>query len=154
METRYRDTVSAYILSSDGKVLFGRKDPAKGGVYADCWHTPGGGIEDGETREQAVVREVREETGLDITDAKFDLMVDRDHGESVKKEPGKLDVLMKMTFTVYRVRLPADSSSVALLPGDDLVDLTWLAVDELPSLQLTPPAVAYIAEHGLAWLKP
>ncbi len=32
----------------------------------DIWMVPGGGIEDGENAEQAAVREVKEETGLDV----------------------------------------------------------------------------------------
>jgi hypothetical protein len=37
-----RTIVSALIFSQDGKLLMGKKDPAKGGVYPDCWHIPGG----------------------------------------------------------------------------------------------------------------
>jgi len=54
--------VSAAIMR-DGKVLIVRRarPPAKG-VYT----LPGGGVEAGETLHQAVVREVREETGLEV----------------------------------------------------------------------------------------
>jgi ADP-ribose pyrophosphatase YjhB (NUDIX family) len=54
--------VSAAIFR-DGKVLIVRRGRAPAmGVYT----LPGGGVEVGETLEQAVIREVREETALDI----------------------------------------------------------------------------------------
>lgn len=43
------------------------KDVNKGGVYTDCWHIPGGGIEEGEDKNSALMREVKEETGIDIS---------------------------------------------------------------------------------------
>ena len=46
-----RDIVSALIWSKDEKLFLGRKHPEKGGVYADCWHIPGGGIDEGEDKE-------------------------------------------------------------------------------------------------------
>ena len=60
--TRPYLAVSAAIFR-DGRVLIVRRAraPAKG-VYT----LPGGGVELGETLEQAVIREVREETALDI----------------------------------------------------------------------------------------
>jgi 8-oxo-dGTP diphosphatase len=60
--TRPYLAVSAAIFHN-GKVLIVRRGraPAKG-VYT----LPGGGVELGETLEQAVIREVREETALDI----------------------------------------------------------------------------------------
>jgi len=152
METIFRDTVAAYIVSADHKVLFGRKDPAKPSVYADCWHVPGGGIDPDETREQALAREVREETGIDIASAQMVLIDDTGRGESVKQRLDQPDVLVKMTFAVFKVALPAVSGDIELKQSDDLIDLTWFTVAEVQSLQLTPPARAYIDSHGTDWL--
>jgi len=56
-------TVTAIICYPQDKILLIRRDtlPFKG-----YWALPGGRLEVGETSEQACVREVREETGLDI----------------------------------------------------------------------------------------
>lgn len=53
-------TVDAIIVAENGIVLVRRQNPPYG------WALPGGFIDYGETAEQAVVREAREETGLDI----------------------------------------------------------------------------------------
>ena len=55
--------VGAVVLDGDGRVLLIRRgrEPLKGE-----WSIPGGAVETGETLEEAVAREVREETGLEI----------------------------------------------------------------------------------------
>lgn len=55
-------TVGAFavVLDEQGGVLLGRR--RDGGF----WTLPGGGVEEGETPWQAVVRETREETGFDV----------------------------------------------------------------------------------------
>eukprot|EP01047_Picozoa_sp_COSAG01_P097509 COSAG01_NODE_27826_length_676_cov_0.620451_1_plen_151_part_10 len=57
---REPSTVVAWITDSEGKVLILRK---RGEAI---FSAPGGKVEPGETLEQAVVREVREETGLNL----------------------------------------------------------------------------------------
>ncbi len=57
--------VTAVIVYRD-RILILRRAP--GDSYPDEWDFPGGGMEWGETPEHATIREVREETGLDILD--------------------------------------------------------------------------------------
>jgi ADP-ribose pyrophosphatase YjhB (NUDIX family) len=56
--------VGAVIKDSSGRVLLIQRghDPGKG-----LWSVPGGRIEAGESDQQAVVREVREETDLEVS---------------------------------------------------------------------------------------
>lgn len=67
MRTIQRDIAGALLFSNDGRVLIGKN--VKGGVYEDLWVVPGGGIDEGETKEDAVKREILEEVGIDISDA-------------------------------------------------------------------------------------
>ena len=59
--------VVAVIRNQVGEILICRK-PKERGVFPGQWALPGGGIEEGETVEIALRREVMEEVGLEITD--------------------------------------------------------------------------------------
>ncbi len=56
-------TVDAVITTFDGKIIFIRR---KNPPYKGAWAFPGGFVEYGETVEDAVIREVNEETGAII----------------------------------------------------------------------------------------
>jgi 8-oxo-dGTP diphosphatase len=56
------------IVQKDGQVLLLRRKQAHG---AGTWSTPGGHLEYGESLEQCAIREVREETGVNIVEVEF-----------------------------------------------------------------------------------
>jgi 8-oxo-dGTP diphosphatase len=49
------------------------------GEFKDMWEFPGGKIESGETREEALVREIKEELELDIHVSKYVTTIDYDY---------------------------------------------------------------------------
>src|SRR6058998_1197627 len=62
-------TVGALIVNPEGKILL-----AKSHKWFDKYTLPGGHIEVGETMKEAVIREVKEEVGLDVEVAEMLLM--------------------------------------------------------------------------------
>lgn len=126
------------------------KDPVKGGVYADCWHIPGGGIDEGEDKLSALKREILEETGIDISLYQPELIDDQGRGQSEKtlKDTGE-KVLCDMTFNVYKVIISdKDANQIVVSLNDDLVKYTWTNPKDFGTLKLTPPSVELFRRLG------
>lgn len=142
MKTIDREIVSALIFSKDGKLFQGMKNPKDGGVYSDCWHIPGGGIDSGEDKITALIREVREETGIEVPTEKVEFLDDKGRGESEKilKESGER-VLCKMKFNVYKIVLDQNANDIAVSLDDDLVKYQWTNLTDLKNIKLTPPSI-------------
>jgi 8-oxo-dGTP diphosphatase len=55
------------LVDNDGRVLLQQRPEGKS--MAGLWEFPGGKVEPGETPEQSLIREIKEELGIDITEA-------------------------------------------------------------------------------------
>lgn len=62
--------VSLLLIAKDRKFLLLRRSESEHN-YSGMWGLPGGGVEENETPTDAVIREVKEETGLDIPNARL-----------------------------------------------------------------------------------
>jgi len=62
----YRLNVAGIMRNREGKILIGERLGMSG-----AWQIPQGGVDEGETPEQALVREMWEEIGLDAADFKI-----------------------------------------------------------------------------------
>ncbi len=60
MTKQYRRNVLAVIVNQDRKILVGERSDRPG-----IWQMPQGGIDEGETSEEALMRELKEEIGTD-----------------------------------------------------------------------------------------
>lgn len=115
--------VAAAVLRHEGRVLLTRR--MKGAHLAGLWEFPGGKVEDGEDPEVTVVRECREECGIEI--AVDDILDVTFHHYA---EPKPKDVLLLF----YSCRLV--SGAVQHL---GVADHVWALPTEIRGYPLPPP---------------
>jgi 8-oxo-dGTP diphosphatase len=124
--------VGAIMTDSGGRLLLVKRGHAPG---AGLWSVPGGRVEAGESDAEAVVREVREETGLIAAPGALAGAVERPGAE-----PG----------TVYVIRdYAAEVTGGTLTAGDDAADARWVTPAELRALPLTPGLAEALTEWGV-----
>jgi 8-oxo-dGTP diphosphatase len=58
--------VAVALIDADGRVLLARRPPGK--TMAGLWEFPGGKVQDGEAPEAALIRELKEELGIDVAE--------------------------------------------------------------------------------------
>ena len=116
--------VVAAIIMKDGKVFATQRGY---GDYKDWWEFPGGKIEPGETPEEALVREIREELHADI---RVGFLVD-----TVEYDYPKFHMVMRC----YLCRLI--SEKIELVEHEAA---RWLSVDDVWSVKWLPSDIEVI----------
>jgi ADP-ribose pyrophosphatase YjhB (NUDIX family) len=92
----------------------------------NCWSLPGGWAEIGQTPSEVAVKEVLEETGLEVECFSLAAVFDK----RVHPHPPEPYYVYKMVFycTIK------DNSPVILKPAFDVLDAAWFKIDALPPL--------------------
>ena len=116
------NVVNAIIKSRDGSRFLAIK--RKEGIHAGKWAFPGGIVEKGETAEDALKREVKEEVGLDI--GKIIRKISEYEYDRGEKEPGK-----KSKGKCFLVAVKNEDA----IMSSEIADFRWVTPEEFESLE-------------------
>jgi mutator protein MutT len=120
------------VVRQDDRLLLVRRGR---GPAAGEWSVPGGRIEAGETAHEAVVREMLEETALEV-------VVERFLGWAERIDDDEHFVILDFAVTL----LDPDAEAVA---GDDAAEVAWVPVSELSELRLVRGLHEFLADAGV-----
>jgi 8-oxo-dGTP diphosphatase len=122
--------VGAVIKDPDGRLLLIKRGHEPG---AGLWSLPGGRVEPGETEQQAVTREVLEETSLRVECRRL---------LGTAELPGPDGTVIDVSDYL------AEVTGGELAAGDDADDARWVSAADLDGLPLTSGLAGYLAAWG------
>ncbi len=122
--------VGAVVMDRDSVLLIQRgQEPQKG-----AWTLPGGAVELGETLEQAIRREVLEETGLEVEPVRIVEILDR-----ISRDPDG-----RIAYHYVLVDFACEVLGGVLCCASDALEARWVAAGNLPDEGLDEASLAVI----------
>lgn len=128
--------VGAILLHRGTLLLVLRNGPPAEGT----WSLPGGRVELGESLTEALEREVREETGLEIE-------IEGLAGVAERIMPGDTGAIeYHYVICDYYAKVKGGTDAQA---DDDAADARWVPVAELSTLPLAPGLLEFLRDRGI-----
>jgi len=115
--------VGAVIEDGAGRILLVKHVPERGGFWQGKWICPGGELELGETIEEGIKREVKEETQLEI-----DLVAPLYPFDRIVRSNDK--VTLHVIYIDYLARVTGGK----LKPGSDIGQAIWVEKERIPQI--------------------
>lgn len=118
----------AIIVDKDNKILLLKRADEEGTWMPNKWALVGGGVEKGETNQQAVEREIMEETGLEIKKFVNSFSLQRNSANSIEH--------------IFVCRFTGDPTEINL--NQENTRYGWFDIEEMKFLDTVPHLLEYI----------
>ena len=119
--------VAAALADGEGRILLQQRAPGR--TMAGLWEFPGGKVEDGERPEAALVRELKEELGIDVAPGDL-LPAAFASADSPEKAGGHMLLLLYSCRTWAGVPHPHDASELRWVRPAEMRELAMPPADE------------------------
>lgn len=120
--------VTAAILEKDGKILIAKRKTGDK-LFAGLWEFPGGKVEEGETPEECMARELKEELEIEV-----------EVGELITSNKHKYP---HGIFELLAYRVKHVSGEMVL---NDHEEIKWVTADEMSNYEFPPADLPIIKE--------
>ncbi|MFH0962352.1 MAG: NUDIX hydrolase [archaeon] len=132
-EKRPKVGSAAVVVDGKGRILLGKRNKVN---YRGKWVLPGGGVNWGETLENAVKREISEETGLSVDVVRFLCF------REIINLPGDYH-----TLVFFHLCKPVGDGKVS--PKDDLSEAGFFSCGEIKGLDCAESVRSVLEEAGI-----
>lgn len=119
--------VTAVIYTENGAVLLQKRNSNKK-TYAGVWSTTGGHVLAGESKQEAIIREVKEELNLDVKIQNIENVVTY---HSISKK-GK--IINNKFITIFLIKICEDDINKIKIQEEELEKIKFITIDELKEL--------------------
>ena len=148
MTKRYRPNVAAILQRADGRVLIGQRSD-----FPESWQLPQGGIDEGETAEDALRREVLEEVGIGpdeytIAEQTGPHRYDFPFGQDRRGFHGQ-----EQSYFLCRLREACPEEVDLSVTCGEFQAVRWVAVQDFP-VHLAPPMKQQVYREVIGRLFP
>lgn len=131
-----RRIIVSTLIKCKNKYLF-IKQNKEGGAYQDCLHIVGGGLEDNETLEEAIKREVMEEVHIELNE-----VIPFDFDSDILMYKGEMTQLIFLRFT-------SEIQEFTGYPDSDAKEIIWLSKEEILNYKHNEPSMRFFKKLGL-----